>query len=178
MAMVNRRTLYKLVFPNGKVYIGCTNNIKTRWAGKGAHYRKIPQVYDAIQEFGWKNIKKIVIATLPDTCESDTAIKAIEKEFIEAYEGRCYNLQSNPEWHKENKLRAELLHKPKTFWTLDGIHKPACEWCEEYGITYSAACKRMRDYGLTLMQALTFPKVPREKRRSPIEYWRSMGLLE
>jgi len=61
----SKRYLYKLTFPNGMVYIGCTYDIKQRWAGKGAHYYGM-KVYEAIKEFGWDNIKKEILLFLPD----------------------------------------------------------------------------------------------------------------
>lgn len=180
MAMQNRRTLYKLLFPNGKVYIGCTHNIKQRWAGNGAHYAQIPAVYEAIKEFGWDNIQKEIIATLPDCAESDRAIKALEKEFIKAYAGRSYNAQSNPEWISKNAERYAALHKPKIVWEINGEQKPAVDWCEEYGKSYSGVCRRMERHGLTLKQALAFPAVPKAYRgrgKNATDYWKSLGLL-
>jgi predicted GIY-YIG superfamily endonuclease len=54
-------SVYKLTAPNGKVYIGITSrDPKRRWnAGNGYKYNK--HFYDAIQKYGWENIKKEVL---------------------------------------------------------------------------------------------------------------------
>jgi len=50
--------IYKLTFPDDKVYIGQTRrNPEDRWI-KGAGYKKQEKVYQAILKFGWDNIKK------------------------------------------------------------------------------------------------------------------------
>ena len=58
--MENIYTVYRLIFPNGKVYIGKTKlKPEKRWK-KGEGYRS-QKVYSAIQEFGWDNIQKEII---------------------------------------------------------------------------------------------------------------------
>lgn len=180
MAMKNRRTLYKLSFPNGKVYIGCTHNIKQRWAGNGAQYAQIPAVYEAIKEFGWANIQKEIIATLPDCAESDRAIKALEREFIKAYSGRCYNCISNPEWYEDNLAYSKDRYAPRVFWTVFGETKPARDWCKQYHTSSATVQNRIKKHGLTMEQALTFPPIPKEHRgrgKDATDYWRAIGIL-
>ena len=161
------------------VYIGCTYDIKQRWAGNGAHYRQLPKVYAAIQEFGWENIEREIIAKLPDGPGTTEAIKSLEKEFIKAYSGRCYNSQSNPEWYEDNPAYPKERYQVKIFWTVDGITKPAKDWCEEYHTTTAVVRNRMKRYNMTLEQALKHPPVPKEMRtRSKVkEYWRSQGMV-
>ena len=53
--------LYKLTFPNNKVYIGITSqNPKRRWLG-GAGYSDSPAIYNAIKKHGWGNVDKLII---------------------------------------------------------------------------------------------------------------------
>lgn len=48
-------TVYRHTFPNGKIYIGITRNIKRRFRnGNGYAGSKI--VYSAIQKYGWENV--------------------------------------------------------------------------------------------------------------------------
>ena len=172
-----KRQLYKLTFPNGYVYIGCTNDVRKRWAGRGRGYMGLPPVHDAIKEFGWENVEKKIIAQLPDTVESNTAILAFEKELIEAYAGRCYNSKCNPEWIKNVEKRRGDKNRKRIYWVLDGVQKPASECCTEYGVSYGTVSNRMKKHGLTLMQALTFPAAKGNDRRDPVKYWKELGLF-
>lgn len=65
---------------NGKIYIGMTNNIKTRWSGNGTQYRTRSgnltgrPFWNAIQKYGWENFdKEILLSDL-------TMEEALEKE--------------------------------------------------------------------------------------------------
>jgi len=53
--------IYEHICPNGKVYIGITQqNVEKRWKkGKGYNTQKL--FYRAIQKYGWDNIKHIVL---------------------------------------------------------------------------------------------------------------------
>ena len=53
--------VYIHICPNGKRYIGATKDYKKRWAGKGQNYRSTKFFYNAIKEFGFDNIKHIII---------------------------------------------------------------------------------------------------------------------
>lgn len=48
-------------------------------------------------------------------------------------------------------------HTTKVMWEIDGVTKPAEQWCEEYGITRSAVVGRIKS-GMDLKSALTRPK--------------------
>ena len=52
--------VYELTFPNGKKYYGRTYNLEARWQG-GRGY-KTQKVGKAIEEFGWENVEKRIIA--------------------------------------------------------------------------------------------------------------------
>ena len=54
--------VYMHTVPNGKVYIGITqNHPQTRW-NEGSGYEKQTKFYKAIQKYGWINIKHEIIA--------------------------------------------------------------------------------------------------------------------
>lgn len=75
--------IYKHTFPNGKVYFGYTSykNPKRRWGTNGDGYKNQP-VYDAIEHFGWDNIKHEIIAKgIPTIAEA----KAWETKLINEY---------------------------------------------------------------------------------------------
>ena len=54
-------SVYKLTFPNNKVYIGMTSREpKKRW-NYGFGYKKNKNMFSDILKYGWKNIKKEII---------------------------------------------------------------------------------------------------------------------
>ena len=56
-------SVYKHTFPNGKVYIGITcMDPQKRWNG-GSGYRKQIKIYNAIQYYGWRNVKHEILYT-------------------------------------------------------------------------------------------------------------------
>lgn len=58
---MNNYIVYVLEFPNNKYYVGMTQqNPKRRWKA-GAGYNKCQPVKQAIYEFGWKNVKHIIL---------------------------------------------------------------------------------------------------------------------
>lgn len=58
---MNNYIVYAHIFPNNKKYIGITkNNYLERWGRNGAGY-KGQYVLDGILEFGWNNIKHLIV---------------------------------------------------------------------------------------------------------------------
>lgn len=54
--------VYMHKFPNGKIYVGQTVNIKQRWKhGSGYKKDQQPLMYNAIQKYGWENIEHIIL---------------------------------------------------------------------------------------------------------------------
>lgn len=174
--MYNKQFLYKLTFPNGKVYIGCTANIESRWGNGGINYKGQP-VYDAIVEYGWNNVKKEVLLQLPPTIENDNKIKKLERELIFAYSGNSYNIVSTEE--NSNNISNRNIGKRYfgTLWTIDGIEKPAVQWCKDYGISYTCVLSRINRFGFSPKEALMLPKVPPKFSRDAMKYWKSVGAV-
>lgn len=56
----NSYLVYEFTFPNGKKYYGHTYNTDARWQN-GCGY-KTQKVGKAIEEFGWENVQKRIIA--------------------------------------------------------------------------------------------------------------------
>lgn len=73
-------SVYCHTFPNGKKYIGITNNPEKRW-NNGKGYDTQPKMKRAIDCYGWDNIKHEIII---DGLDYETAAK-IEKIMISAY---------------------------------------------------------------------------------------------
>lgn len=51
--------VYRHISPEGKVYIGITNNISARWCA-GYGYRDNPEFFADIQKFGWNNFTHMI----------------------------------------------------------------------------------------------------------------------
>lgn len=67
----------------------------------------------------------------------------------------------------------------KYVWTMDGVAKPAADWCKKYNFTVSRANERIERYGCTPKEAVTFPNLPRElyKKKAIDEWWRENGYI-
>lgn len=167
MASETRKYVYKLIFPNGKFYFGSTHDIKERWRGNGDGYRDMA-VYSAIKEFGWENIKKEIVLFLSD---DDVLIRKVENALIREHKDNCYNYMCNPNWFRRPPSYGKLVH----VWTIDGVVKSGKEWCELYKRDFANVSKRIRFYGMSPLEALTSPLIPREMRRTPEKYWEQVG---
>ena len=75
-------TVYKLTFPNNKVYIGATSQKpENRWRS-GEGYKKQSEIYEDIKKYGWDNIKHEVLFN--SLTEEEAYNK--EKELISLYD--------------------------------------------------------------------------------------------
>jgi len=79
--MERKYVVYRHTCPNGKVYIGITKQFpENRWKN-GIGYKSSPHFWNAIQKYGWENIKhEILHSELP----KDDACK-YEREYIESH---------------------------------------------------------------------------------------------
>lgn len=175
-ARYHKQYLYRMTFPNGMVYIGTAWDIASRWANRGSQYRG-QRVWDAIQEFGWENIKREILLYIPYNGKRDDLIREEERRLIRAYADRCYNRQCTESFHKEvaqtNRDRGNCA--PKHYWEIGGVTKPAMVWCEERGVTYTRMKRIIDRYGLSPEQALALPPVPLNMTRRAVEFWESQG---
>jgi group I intron endonuclease len=74
--------IYKLTSPNGKIYIGQTNNFENRMNGHKNASKKIKnKLYKSVSKYGWDSFKKEILC---EVIGKDTANK-LEEEFIQAY---------------------------------------------------------------------------------------------
>lgn len=105
----NTYSVYALVFPDGKLYIGSTRQEpRKRWRS-GQGYRNTKTIYSAIQECGWKNIKPVVLV---DKLSFDVAM-IMEMELIKKYDSqnpdRGYNTKPGGQFYGEHS--EEFLEK-------------------------------------------------------------------
>lgn len=66
--------VYKHTCPNNKVYVGITSNLNQRFRHRD--YRNNKHFYDAIQKYGWDNIKHEILYT--DLTKEEAEVKEIE----------------------------------------------------------------------------------------------------
>ncbi len=95
---MNTWTVYKHIFPNGKVYIGITSlPPEERWED-GFGYQRQPRLFRQIVKMGWDNIKHEIVA---EGVSEDTA-RFLEKTLIKKERGNSLNTQhhsgENIEW--------------------------------------------------------------------------------
>ena len=102
-------SVYKLTAPNGKVYIGITSrDPKIRWnAGNG--YRCNKHFYDAIQKYGWENIKKDVLYS---GVSQEDAYR-LEIELISQYRSNDREFGYNKSSGGESSVRGLHWHQSK-----------------------------------------------------------------
>lgn len=100
---------------NGKMYIGQTKNVKTRWRSNGIHYAGSPHIYNAILKYGWDNFIKEVMYDNLTSEEADI----IEIDCIKYYNTRDRNIGYNiasggnsGQWYLEHPRG--MLGKPQT----------------------------------------------------------------
>ena len=102
--------VYMHTCPNGKKYIGITSQApERRWQkGKGYAYGSNPYFYNAIEKYGWENIKHEIL--FRDLTKEEAEQKEIE--LIKEYKIRMSNMQKEI-WVK-NPERRIAMSKLKT----------------------------------------------------------------
>lgn len=162
----DKKYLYRLTFPNGKVYIGTTKDVRQRWVSQGAAYNG-SVVGEAIREFGWDNVKKDVLLYLQsgDTIHNNDIILKMERELIRAYGEKSYNLTV---W---NGAYPEGRYVGKTV-CFNGEEKTYAQWQRDPRVKVSGATIRSRIVkGWSIEKALFTPSLtnvsasPAERRR-------------
>ena len=117
--MKNKKYIvYMHIFPNGKKYIGMTDKKPSyRWENGLSGYveKKQKAMYNAIKEYGWENVKHIILY------EDLNYEEALEKEIqlIKKYKTNChrygdkygYNMTDGGKGTKGHKCSAETKEK-------------------------------------------------------------------
>lgn len=111
----NNYSVYVHIVPNGKLYIGITGQKPIyRW-DNGNGYKKTPQFWTAIEEYGWDNIKHLVLIT---GLKKEIA-KACEIALIDKYHSNDpeygYNIALGSYHAEESKRKNALAHIGKQY---------------------------------------------------------------
>lgn len=114
---MNNYIVYKHTAPNGKVYIGITQQaLSKRWK-KGYGYKDNPYFFKAIQKYGWDSIKhEVLFDSLTKEQAEQIEIRLI-KEYDSANRDNGYNIAlggnaTEPSQETKEKESASL----KAFW--------------------------------------------------------------
>ena len=104
--MKNGYCVYCHTFPNGKRYIGITNNAENRWRN-GNGYKHQKKIWNAIVKYGWDNIRHEILI---DGITKEKA-QELEKKLIAEFDSikNGYNVSSGGEGTNETYLHPELL---------------------------------------------------------------------
>ena len=126
--MNDKWLIYKIVFPNGKHYIGLTKNlVKRKYAHKRDSIKKVHRpVCNAINHFGWSSIKFEIVQEDIDTLEE---ANDLEQKYILEYNSHvstkqgynvteggdgCLGISKTPEQIEEfRKLSKRLWDTPE-----------------------------------------------------------------
>ena len=102
--MSSNISIYRHIFPNGKVYIGQTcRKPEKRW-NNGKGYTS-PFMFNAINKYGWDNIQHEILFTGLDQLNADI----IEEDLIYYYKqiGKSYNLANGGSVNRGWKMSEE-----------------------------------------------------------------------
>lgn len=106
---MNNISIYRHIFPNGKVYIGQTcQKPEYRW-NNGRGYKTSPFIFNAINKYGWDNIQHEVLFSNLDQLNADI----IEEDLIYYYKqiGKSYNLANGGSVNRGWKMSEEAKEK-------------------------------------------------------------------
>lgn len=127
-------TVYKHTTPNNKVYIGITSlPVHVRWRNEGQGYKRQP-FYNAIQKYGWNNIKHEVLFS--ELTKEEAEEKEIEliKKYKSLLSENGYNSATggfvNKGFHltreTKEKLRIQKLGSKHTIHTKKLMSQQRC----------------------------------------------------
>lgn len=112
--------VYAHVFPNGKRYIGITGKKpETRWR-RGTGYQSNRLMTNAIEKYGWENIKHEILARGLGRDEAAQMEQLLIAEYKSNEYENGYNLSdggecsaSGAKWSEESKAKNSKAHKGK-----------------------------------------------------------------
>ena len=104
--MEREYSVYCHTFPNGKRYIGITNNAENRWRN-GDGYKHQKKIWNAIVKYGWDNIRHEILI---DGITKEKA-QELEKKLIAEFDSikNGYNVSAGGEGTNATYLHPELL---------------------------------------------------------------------
>lgn len=149
-------SIYKHTFPNGKVYIGLTKQTPALRFKGGYGYEKCPLMWNAIQKYGWKNIKtewlETEIATLQQAAQKE---RDYIKNFNSTNSQYGYNLAGGGQGGATNKYNHEEIIN---YW-YEGLNTSDIK--EITGASFATIRRVLDEYNI--------PSLERRKRQNKIK---------
>lgn len=123
MYMTKNNVVYQHISPNGKRYIGITDDIESRWRRDGSGYRLSPVFWNAIQKYGWDNFQHEVLIGGLTRKEAEEMERYLIREWQTKAKEFGYNLADGGtggrthNWSEESreKLRSSQQGKNNIF---------------------------------------------------------------
>lgn len=112
--------IYKIVNPNGAVYVGHSRTIYKRWI-RHREARKKLKLYESLRKFGWRAHKFEIIHELPKDV-SDSVLLQYEQLYIDCYKASVVEMLnvkdagSSAKFSEESKKKMSEVHKGKIPW--------------------------------------------------------------
>ena len=114
------RIIYKLTSPNGKIYIGRTNNFEDRMVQhkyEAVTRRKNYPLYRAIRKYGWDTFNKEIIAATSTEQNAQILEEAfivkynsVKKGYNATYTGSGGNLWNGKTEEEKQRFREKMSH--------------------------------------------------------------------
>lgn len=168
-----KTTLYRLTFPDGKVYIGVTDCPKQRWATR----YKGSVVGEAIEKYGWENVTKEILIELEPSVVNDAKILKLEREFIALYGENSYNRTVWRGHYPEGRYNGKTV-------SWNGETKTYAQWGADPRVSVSGATirNRIEMQGWLIEDALFVPPLSHtagtpEERRKLFACYRERGKI-
>lgn len=101
--------IYKHTSPSGKVYIGqtCRKNLQKRFLYMGIGYKDCPYFWNAIQKYGWNNIKHEILAEGLTKQQADKYEKNLIKQYKDL--GISYNVTDGGDGSKGTSFNTNKI---------------------------------------------------------------------
>lgn len=109
--------IYKLVAPNGKIYIGQTNNIKRRFQSHKTSCCDT-KISRSIKKYGWETFAKEILIEANEKCADD-----IERFYIKFFDSVKCGLNLESGGNKNKKLNEETKDKLRQRVITDEMRK-------------------------------------------------------
>lgn len=136
-----RFCVYKHTCPNGKVYIGQTCQTPERRWRNGEGYNQCPYFYNAIQKYGWDNIKhEIILTNLTFEEANKEEIYLINEVYKSNISKNGYNIDkggsgtnscSGTRWWNNGIMEKRSKKSPGNDWKLGQLKSHHSSLCKE-----------------------------------------------